>query len=187
LSRRRIAGRPHPRGRRRLDSAHPNSHEPQDAYAVASQQRTAAAQERGVFTEEIVPLTGIRPGGGEQVTLDLDEGNRPSTTRASLAGLPAVLPDREGHRATVTAGNASQLSDGAAALVMMEAGEAARRGLEPLGTYRGIAVAGCEPDEMSIGPVFAVPRLLERHGLMVQDIDLWELNEAFASQVVPTA
>ena len=137
-----------------------------------------------MFTEEIVALTGIRPGRGEQVTLELDEGNRPSTMREGLAGLPAVLPDREGHRATVSAGNASQLSDGAAALVMMEASEATRRGLEPLGTYRGIAVAGCEPDEMGIGPVFAVPRLLERHGLTVQDIDLWELNEAFASQAV---
>ena len=124
--------------------------EAQDAYAVASQQRTAAALERGVFREEIVPLTGSRPGRGEQVTLELDEGNRPSTTREGLAGLPAVLPDREGHRATVSAGNASQVSDGAAALVMMEASEAARRGLEPLGTYRGIAVAGCEPDEMGI-------------------------------------
>ena len=158
--------------------------EAQDAYAVASQQRTAAAQERGAFKEEIVAWTGIRPGCGEQVTLDLDEGNRPSTTRDGLASLPAVLPDREGHRATVSAGNSSQLSDGAAALVLMEAGEAARRGLEPLGTYRGIAVAGCEPDEMGIGPVFAIPRLLERHGLTVQDIDLWELNEAFASQAV---
>jgi len=148
--------------------------EAQDAYALASQQRTASAQERGVFKEEIVPFS----------TLDLDEGNRPSTTLAGLAGLRAVLPDRDGHRATVSAGNASQLSDGAAALVLMEAAEAGRRGLEPLGAYRGIAIAGCEPDEMGIGPVFAVPRLLRRHGLAVEDIDLWELNEAFASQAV---
>ena len=149
--------------------------EAQDAYAFASQQRTAAAQERGVFQ-----------GGDRAVspTLDLDEGNRPSTTLEGLAGLRAVLPDREGHRATVSAGNSSQLSDGAAALVLMEAAEAGRRGLEPLGTYRGIAIAGCEPDEMGIGPVFAVPRLLRRHGLAVDDIDLWELNEAFASQAV---
>jgi acetyl-CoA C-acetyltransferase len=148
--------------------------EAQHAYALASQQRTASAQERGVFKEEIVPFA----------TLDLDEGNRPSTTLEGLAGLRAVLPDREGHRATVSAGNSSQLSDGAAALVLMEAAVAARRGLEPLGTYRGIAVAGCEPDEMGIGPVFAVPKLLRRHGLAVEDIDLWELNEAFASQAV---
>jgi acetyl-CoA C-acetyltransferase len=116
--------------------------------------------------------------------LELDEGNRPSTTLEVLANLPAVLPDRPGHRATVTAGNASQLSDGAAAVVLMDAGEAARRGLEPLGTYRGAAVAGCEPDEMGIGPVFAIPRLLRQHGLSVDDIDLWELNEAFASQAL---
>jgi acetyl-CoA C-acetyltransferase len=157
--------------------------EAQDAYALVSQQRTAAAQERGVFKEEIVAFTATRPDG-EQVTLDLDEGNRPSTTAEGLAGLRAVLPDREGHQATVSAGNSSQLSDGAAAVVLMEAGEASRRGLERLGTYRGIAVAGCEPDEMGIGPVFAVPRLLERNGLTVEDIDLWELNEAFASQAV---
>jgi acetyl-CoA C-acetyltransferase len=157
--------------------------EAQDAYALESQRRTAAAQERGAFAEEIASFTGIRPDGTE-VTLDLDEGNRPSTTLDGLAALRAVLPDRAGHTATVSPGNASQLSDGAAALVLMEAGEAARRGLDPLGTYRGIAVAGCEPDEMGIGPVVAVPRLLDRHGLTVDDIDLWELNEAFASQAL---
>jgi acetyl-CoA C-acetyltransferase len=166
--------------------------EAQDTYALESQQRTADAQERGVFKEEIVAFSGTRlvPGADPDhprrvdFTLELDEGNRPSTTMEGLAGLRAVLPDRHGHRATVSAGNSSQLSDGAAALVLMEAGEAACRGLEPLGVYRGIAVAGCEPDEMGIGPVFAVPRLLERHGLSVDDVDLWELNEAFASQAL---
>jgi acetyl-CoA C-acetyltransferase len=166
--------------------------EAQDAYALESQRRTAAAQQRDVFKEEIAPISGTRLVAGNDperpqrvgFTLDLDEGNRPSTTREGLATLRAVLPDRDGHAATVSAGNASQLSDGAAALVLMEAGEAARRGLDPLGTYRGIAVAGCEPDEMGIGPVYAVPRLLERHGLTVDDIDLWELNEAFASQAL---
>ena len=150
------------------------SREEQDEYALESQRRTAAAQEAGIFDEEIVPAGG----------LSLDEGNRPTTTAEGLAKLKAVLPDRDGHAATISAGNASQLSDGAAAVVLMEKDEAARRGLEPLGTYRGIAVAGCEPDEMGIGPVFAVPRLLEQHGLSVDDIDLWELNEAFASQAV---
>lgn len=145
----------------------------QDAYALESQRRTAAAQSAGLFADEIAPLH-----------IDLDEGNRPSTTADGLAGLRAVLPDRAGHPATITAGNASQLSDGAAALVLMEAAEAGRRGLPPLGIYRGIAVAGCEPDEMGIGPVFAVPKLLARHGLTIEDIDLWELNEAFASQAV---
>jgi acetyl-CoA C-acetyltransferase len=166
--------------------------EAQDAYALESQRRTAAAQQRDVFKEEIAPISGTRLVAGNDperpqrvgFTLDLDEGNRPSTTREGLATLRAVLPDRDGHAATVSAGNASQLSDGAAALVLMEAGEAARRGLDPLGTYRGIAVAGCEPDEMGIGPVYAVPRLLERQGLTVDDIDLWELNEAFASQAL---
>ncbi|MEY8566382.1 acetyl-CoA C-acyltransferase [Corynebacterium sp.] len=150
------------------------SRQAQDDYALESQRRTAAAQEAGLFDDEIVPLGG----------LSLDEGNRPSTTAEGLAGLKAVLPDRDGHAATISAGNASQLSDGAAAVVLMEKDEAARRGLEPMGTYRGIAVAGCEPDEMGIGPVFAVPKLLEQHGLTVDDIDLWELNEAFASQAV---
>jgi acetyl-CoA C-acetyltransferase len=148
--------------------------EQQDAYALESQRRTAAAQEAGIFDEEIVPFGG----------LSLDEGNRPSTTAAGLAKLKAVLPDSDGHAATISAGNASQLSDGAAAVVLMERAEAERRGLEPMGTYRGIAVAGCEPDEMGIGPVVAIPKLLAQHGLTVDDIDLWELNEAFASQAV---
>lgn len=150
------------------------SREAQDEYALESQRRTAAAQEAGLFDDEIVPLGG----------LSLDEGNRPSTSAEGLAKLKAVLPDRPGHDATISPGNASQLSDGAAAVVLMEKDEAARRGLEPLGTYRGIAVAGCEPDEMGIGPIYAVPKLLEQHGLTVDDIDLWELNEAFASQAV---
>lgn len=150
------------------------SREAQDEYALESQRRTAAAQEAGLFDDEIVPLGG----------LSLDEGNRPSTSAEGLAKLKAVLPDRPGHDATISPGNASQLSDGAAAVVLMEKDEAVRRGLEPLGTYRGIAVAGCEPDEMGIGPIYAVPKLLEQHGLTVDDIDLWELNEAFASQAV---
>jgi acetyl-CoA C-acetyltransferase len=164
----------------------------QDEYSLESQRRIASAQERGIFKEEIAPFSGTKlvPGesrdkpGYAEFTLDLDEGNRPSTTLEGLATLKAVLPDRADHAATISAGNASQLSDGAAAVVLMEAGEAARRGLEPLGTYRGIAVAGCEPDEMGIGPVFAIPKLLGQHGLTVDDIDLWELNEAFASQAV---
>jgi acetyl-CoA C-acetyltransferase len=148
--------------------------EAQDVFALISQQRTAAAQQDGLFAGEIVPIAGTRPGqDGEPVpvTLELDEGNRPGTTLGGLAGLKPVL----GHRGspTVTAGNASRLSDGASAAVLMEAGEAARRGLIPLGTYRGIAVAGCEPDEMGIGPVFAVSALLRPHGLGVDDIELW--------------
>ena len=165
--------------------------EAQDAYALESQRRTAAAQDAGIFDEEIVPVTVTKLVAGEdgqpvsqEVTLALDEGNRPSTTAEGLAKLKAVLPDSDTHAATVSAGNASQLSDGAAAVVLMEKDEATRRGLKPLGTYRGIAVAGCEPDEMGIGPVFAIPKLLEQHGLSVDDIDLWELNEAFASQAV---
>jgi acetyl-CoA C-acetyltransferase len=161
------------------------SRDAQDAFAFTSQQRTAAAQRNGLFDGEIVPLTGTRAGeDGEPVpfTLQLDEGNRPGTTLAGLAGLKPVLGTRASP--TITAGNASQLSDGASAAVLMEAGEAARRGRTPLGIYRGIALAGCEPDEMGIGPVFAVPALLRRHGLSVDDIDLWELNEAFASQAV---
>ncbi|MCE1180557.1 MAG: acetyl-CoA C-acyltransferase [Micrococcales bacterium] len=167
--------------------------EQQDEFALLSQQRTAAAQEKGLFDDEIVPLestklvqdkeTGeIRE---EQVTLTKDEGNRPSTTLENLQSLNPVLKSEDGvHPPSITAGNASQLSDGASASVLMEAEEAARRGLSPLGYYRGIAVAGCNPDEMGIGPVFAIPRLLERHSLSVDDIDLWELNEAFASQAV---
>jgi len=168
------------------------SREQQDEYAVESQRRTATAQANGLFDTEIAPFTGQRidtknDASGENpidFTLELDEGNRPGTTLESLQSLAPVLPDRSSHAATITAGNASQLSDGAAALVLMEAGEAARRNLEPLGVYRGLAVSGCEPDEMGIGPVTAIPRLLKNHGLGIEDIDIWELNEAFASQAV---
>ena len=162
--------------------------EAQDAYAWQSQRRTAEAQEAGRFDQEIVPLpTKMKvtdKATGEiswrDVTLAKDEGNRPDTTAEGLAGLkPVVGPDQ-----TITAGNASQLSDGASACVMMDADLAARRGLPILGLFRGYAVAGLEPDEMGIGPVFAVPRLLERTGLSMGDIGLWELNEAFAVQVV---
>jgi acetyl-CoA C-acetyltransferase len=159
----------------------------QDAYAAESQKRTAAGQKAGKFDAEIVPLpttkkvvnkdTGAETF--EPVTLAKDEGNRADTTAEGLAGLKPV---REGH--FITAGNASQLSDGASACVVMDAKLAEKRGLTPLGTFRGFAVAGCEPDEMGIGPVFAVPRLLARQGLKISDIDLWELNEAFASQVL---
>jgi len=163
------------------------SREVQDEYALQSQQRTAAAQEAGRFDDEIVPLPSnkgvMNKETGEisfeDVVLEKDEGNRPSTTLEGLQGLPTVRED-----GFITAGNASQLSDGASAAVVMEASVAAKRGLEPLGIYRGTAVAGCEPDEMGIGPVFAVPKLLERAGLKMDDIDLWELNEAFAVQVV---
>ena len=162
--------------------------EAQDAYALQSQQRTAAAQAAGRFADEIVPVTvemlRTDKQSGEtskvSVTRDADEGNRPGTT---LEGLASLAPVREG--GTVTAGNASQLSDGSSACVLMNAKSAERRGLQPLGIYRGIAVAGCDPEEMGIGPIFAVPRLLERHGLKVDDIGLWELNEAFAAQVLP--
>ena len=164
------------------------SRDDQDDYALRSQQRIAAAQEAGLFADEIVPIEVTRAvtdkASGEtreeRVTFAADECNRPSTTREGLAGLTPV----RGEGQFVTAGNASQLSDGAAALVVMEAGTAAREGATPLGAFRGFAVAGCEPDEMGIGPVFAVPRLLERAGLSVDDIDLWELNEAFASQAL---
>lgn len=159
----------------------------QDVYALQSQERTAAAQAAGRFDAEIVPITTLmrvtdKATGAtreEEVTLSRDEGNRPGTTLDQLAALKPVI---EG--GTVTAGNASQLSDGASISVLMEAGLAARRGLRPLGVYRGMAVAGCPPDEMGIGPVFAIPRLLDRHGLRVDDIGLWELNEAFAVQAV---
>jgi acetyl-CoA C-acetyltransferase len=165
----------------------------QDEYALESQQRIARAQQAGLFADEIVPFTanmGVADKAtGEisfrDVTLELDEGNRPETTIEGLSGLRTVLADGAvTATATVTAGNASQLSDGASAAVLMEAGEASRRGLAPLGVYRGMAVAGCEPDEMGIGPVVAVPKLLQQHGLTVDDIDLWELNEAFASQTL---
>ncbi len=168
------------------------SREDQDAYALQSQQRTAQAQSDGRFDREIIPVTAtmtvVDKVSGEaserEVTLSADEGNRPQTTLADLAKLQPVFKDGQTVKQGkyVTAGNASQLSDGAAAVVLMERREAERRGLQPLGAYRGMAVAGCDPDEMGIGPVFAVPRLLERHGLKVDDIDMWELNEAFASQ-----
>jgi acetyl-CoA C-acetyltransferase len=163
------------------------SRDAQDEYALQSQQRTAAGQEAGKFDDEIVPLPsnmGIMDKETKEisfrdVTLEKDEGNRPTTTLEGLAGLKPV---RDG--GFITAGNASQLSDGASATVVMEASLAEKRGLEPLGIYRGTAVTGCEPDEMGIGPVFAVPKLLERNGLSMDDIDLWELNEAFAVQVL---
>ncbi|MCZ6893366.1 MAG: acetyl-CoA C-acyltransferase [Gammaproteobacteria bacterium] len=163
------------------------SREAQDEYAVQSQQRTAAAQQAGRFDDEIVPLPSsmgiMNKETGKisftDVVLEKDEGNRPSTTIEGLAGLKPVREN-----GFITAGNASQLSDGASAAVIMEASVAEKRGLEPLGIYRGTAVAGCEPDEMGIGPVFAVPKLLERTGLKMDDIDLWELNEAFAVQVL---
>lgn len=158
-----------------------------DAYALQSHQRTAAAQAAGRFDDEIVPLTSrmkvVDKQTGEiswrDVTLQQDEGARADTTLEGLNALRTVFPD-----GTVTAGNASQLSDGASACVLMEAGEAERRGLQPLGRYVGAAVAGVRPDEMGIGPVVAVPRLLERFNLKVEDIGLWELNEAFAVQVL---
>ena len=162
------------------------SREAQDEYAVQSQARTAAAQDAGVFADEIIPLTVTMSvtdkATGEtserEMTIAADEGNRPGTTLDALSRLEPV----RGPGNFITAGNASQLSDGAAALLVMDADLAAAEGLEPLGAFRGFAVAGCAPDEMGIGPVLAVPRLLERHGLRVDDIDLWELNEAFASQ-----
>ena len=170
------------------------SREVQDAYAAQSQARTHAAQQAGKFDDEIVPMTTIMKmqdkETGEisehEVTLDKDEGNRPSTTAESLAGLQPVFKNgihiKEGRH--ITAGNASQLSDGASASVVMEASVAEKKGLEPLGRYVGVMAAGCEPDEMGIGPVFAVPKLLEAHGLKMDDIGLWELNEAFAVQVL---
>jgi len=170
------------------------SREAQDEFALRSQQRTAAAQQAGRFDDEIVPLASVMKvtdrATGESsmrpVTIEKDEGNRPDTNLEGLAGLKPVFKDgqriKEGRH--ITAGNASQLSDGASAAILMEEKEAERRGLQPLGIYRGIAVAGCAPDEMGIGPVFAVPKLLKQHGLTVNDIDLWELNEAFACQVV---
>ena len=163
------------------------SREDQDAFAARSQRRTAQAQSAGRFDAEIVPITTRMAVTDKQsgavshveVTLAKDEGNRPETTEASLAGLKTVLPD-----GVVTAGNASQLSDGASASVLMDAKLAERRGLAPLGLYRGMSVAGCAPEEMGIGPVLAVPKLLKQHGLKVEDIGLWELNEAFASQAL---
>lgn len=163
------------------------SREVQDEFALQSQRRTAASQAAGKFDEEIVALPSTKGVmdretkeiSFEDVVLEKDEGNRPST---NLEGLASLRPVREG--GFVTAGNASQLSDGASATVVMEASVAEKRGLSPLGIYRGTAVAGCEPDEMGIGPVFAIPKLLQRNGLTMDDIGLWELNEAFAVQAL---
>lgn len=169
------------------------SREAQDRFALQSQQKTAAAQQAGRFAEEIVPLEAVwkktdKAGNVEQIKLTVgrDECNRPETT---LEGLATLKPVFSGGQVVqqgqfITAGNASQQSDGASVVMLMEAAEARRRNLKPLGAFRGFAVAGCEPDEMGIGPVFAVPKLLKQHGLTVADIDLWELNEAFASQAL---
>ncbi|WP_163848288.1 acetyl-CoA C-acyltransferase [Pseudooceanicola aestuarii] len=171
--------------------------EEQDEYSLRSQQRTAAAQEAGKFDDEIVPLTSTmgvmnketKEITFKEVTLDKDEGNRPSTTLDGLQSLQPVFKDgqrvKEGK--FITAGNASQLSDGASASVIMEAKEAEKRGLQPLGRYIGVMAAGLNPDEMGIGPIYAVPKLLEAHGLKMDDIGLWELNEAFACQVLQSA
>lgn len=171
--------------------------EDQDAYALQSQQRTAAAQAAGKFDDEIVPMTtsmGVmdketKEVSFHEVTLEKDEGNRPSTTLESLSGLQPVFKDGQtiAQGQHITAGNASQLSDGASASVIMEAKLAEKRGLEPLGRYVGVMAAGLEPDEMGIGPIYAVPKLLEAHGLKMDDIGLWELNEAFACQVLHSA
>lgn len=170
------------------------SREDQDQYSLLSQQRTAAAQQAGVFDDEIVPMQTTKSVFNketkettyEEALVDRDDCNRPSTTLADLAKLEPVFKDGQVVKAGrfITAGNASQLSDGAAACVVMDAKTAAQKGLDPLGVYRGLAVAGCRSDEMGIGPVFAVPKLLQRNGLSVQDIGLWELNEAFACQVI---
>jgi acetyl-CoA C-acetyltransferase len=170
------------------------SREEQDRYALQSQQRIAAAQRAGLFNDEIVPMTvkqalfnkETKETTYQQVTADRDECNRPDTTLESLSSLDPVWKDgnwvKEGR--FITAGNASQLSDGASAVVIMDSNLAERQGLQPLGAYRGMAVAGCKADEMGIGPVAAIPKLLQRHSLTVNDIGLWELNEAFASQVI---
>jgi len=170
------------------------SRERQDEYSLGSQQRTHAAQQAGKFDDEIVPLPSVMKFKNKETgdvsdvetTLEKDEGNRPETTLEGLAGLKTVFAGgqvvKEGKN--ITAGNASQLSDGASAAVVMEAKEAEKRGLSPLGYYRGMAVAGTNPDEMGIGPVFAVPKLLEKFNLKMDDIGLWELNEAFAVQVI---
>ena len=163
------------------------SREAQDEYALQSQLRTAKAQANGLFNDEIVPIstrmkvqdkeTGVV--SEREVTLDRDEGNRPLTTLDGLAGLKPVIDG-----GVITAGNASQLSDGASACILMDAKRAEKRGLSPLGIYRGMAVAGCPPEEMGIGPIYAIPKLLKQHGLGVKDIGLWELNEAFAVQAL---
>lgn len=170
------------------------SREAQDQYSLQSQQRTAQAQAEGRYDAELAPLTSMmtvtdKETGAtseKEVTIKLDEGNRPKTTLADLQALQPVFKGgqriKEGR--FITAGNASQLSDGASASVLMEAKEAEKRGLKPLGAYRGMMVAACDPDEMGIGPVFAVPKLLKKHGLSIDDIGIWELNEAFASQVL---
>ena len=170
------------------------SRDAQDEYAHQSQMRTAQAQKNGLFDDEIVPLTTIKKivdretkeESFEETRLAKDEGNRAQTTLESLASLDPVYADgrviKQGQH--ITAGNASQLSDGASACVLIDSKRAEQQGLSPLGIYRGIAVAGCSPDEMGIGPVFAVPKLLAQHGLTVDDIDLWEINEAFACQVI---
>ena len=163
------------------------SRDKQDEYSLQSQMRTAAAQAAGKFDDEIVPITATqvvinkdtKEQSFQQVTLSKDEGNRADTTLAGLQGLKPVIDG-----GCITAGNASQLSDGASASVLMDAKLAEKANLNPLGAYRGIAVAGCEPDEMGIGPVFAIPKLLKQHGLSIKDIGLWELNEAFAVQVL---
>jgi acetyl-CoA C-acetyltransferase len=170
------------------------SRDRQDEYALQSQQRTAAAQAEGRLDAEIVPMTttmlvtdkATGETASKEVTLSKDEGNRPETTLEGLKALKPVFGSGEAIQQGeyITAGNASQLSDGASACVVMEAGEAVKRNLQPLGAYRGMAVAGVEPDEMGIGPVYAVPKLLKRHGLTVDDIGIWELNEAFAVQVL---
>jgi len=170
------------------------SRDRQDEYALQSQQRTAAAQAAGYLDAEIVPMTTTMQvvdkatghASSKEITLSRDEGNRADTTLEGLKGLKPVFGGGEEIQQGefITAGNASQLSDGASASVIMEAGEAVRHNLVPLGAYRGMVVAGCEPDEMGIGPVYAVPKLLKRHGLTVDDIGIWELNEAFASQVL---
>jgi acetyl-CoA acetyltransferase family protein len=163
------------------------SREAQDQYALQSQMRTAAGQDSGAFDDEIVPITATRMLKDKETgdisyreeTLSKDEGNRPQTTLEALAGLNPVIDG-----GTVTAGNASQLSDGASACVVMESSLAEKRGLEPLGVYRGMAVAGNAPEEMGIGPIYAIPKLLQKNGLEMDDIDLWEINEAFACQVL---
>lgn len=170
------------------------SRDRQDEYALQSQQRTAQAQAEGRLDAEIVPMTtsmlvtdkATGQTSSKEITLSKDEGNRADTTLEGLKGLKPVFGGGEviQQGEFITAGNASQLSDGASASVIMEAGEAVKRDLQPLGAYRGMAVAGCEPDEMGIGPVYAVPKLLKRHGLTVDDIGIWELNEAFAVQVL---
>ena len=163
------------------------SREAQDIYALQSQQRTAAAQEAGKFNDEIIETTtsmGVmdretKEISFQDITLNKDQGNRPGTVIEGLSGLNPVIEN-----GYITAGNASQLSDGASACVLMEAATAAKHAVTPLGIYRGMAVAGCEPDEMGIGPIYAIPKLLKQHGLKMSDIGLWELNEAFAVQVL---